>query len=172
MVSMPAVIVITGASGAGKTTLTRAIGSLELPGVACFQCDSIYYELPDEVRSDGEAAQDAILKYWLKHVLAEPAIKTAILETQIRPHKAKRVLRVFGIEVHQIVLVECEHFEREARLVGPRGQPELASPQMENWAAYLRGQADAMELAIIDTSKAPMSSSLARLREIVESLVE
>jgi hypothetical protein len=50
--------------------------------------------------------------------------------------------------------VECEQDEREARLRGPRAQPELVYPQMENWAAYLRGQADALGLDRIDTSSA------------------
>lgn len=170
MISMPAVLILTGASGSGKTTLTRAIEALKLPGVACINCDSIYYNLPDEVRSDGETAQDAILEHWLKYILTEPAIDIAILDTQIRPHKANRMLRKLSLVRHQIVLVECEHFKREARLCGPRAQPELANPQMESWAADLRGQADALGLAIIDTSEASVSTSSARLRSIIESM--
>jgi hypothetical protein len=41
---------------------------------------------------------------------------------------------------------------------------------MENWAAYLRGQADALGLDRIDTSSALISTSLAKLRGIEESL--
>ena len=43
---------------------------------------------------------------------------------------------------------------------------------MENWAVYMRGQADALGLDSIDTSRAPISFSLAGLRRIVESLRE
>jgi hypothetical protein len=46
----------------------------------------------------------------------------------------------------------------------------LANPQMENWAAYLRGQADALGLDSIDTSRALISASLAGLHRIVDSL--
>jgi energy-coupling factor transporter ATP-binding protein EcfA2 len=171
MVSMAAILVLTGASGAGKTTLLRAVEAMEMPAVACFQCDTIYHSLPEEVRADGEAAQDALLDHWAKHALERPGIELAVLETQIRPHKAQAMLRRLGVAVQQVVLVECEQTEREARLRGPRTQPELANPQMENWAAYLRGQADALGLEIINTSDMPIAAVAARLRCIVESLV-
>ena len=57
---------LTGASGSGKTTLLRAVEAMEIPAVACFQCETIYDSLPEEVRADGEVAQDAILDYWVK----------------------------------------------------------------------------------------------------------
>lgn len=170
---MPAILVLTGASGAGKTTMLHAIAALETPGVACFRCDVIYQELSAEVRSDGEVAQDAILEHWVKHVLSEPVIELAVLDTQIRPHKAIALLRRLGIAWSQVVLVECERGEREARLCGPRGQPELANPQMECWAAYLRGQADALGLdSIVTSGDAAAARSSARLGEMVKSLLE
>ena len=68
------------------------------------------------------------------------------------------------------MLVECRHEERNERLRGPRAQPELANAQMESWAAYLRGQADALGLERIDTSSTPLADSVARLRELVHTL--
>jgi hypothetical protein len=41
---------------------------------------------------------------------------------------------------------------------------------MENWAAYLSGQADALGLERIDTSSTPVGVSVARLRELVDTL--
>ena len=152
MVWMVAILVLTGPSGSGKTTLLRALEAIEIPGVACFQCDTIYHDLPSEVRSDGAAAQDAILEHWAKHALDQSALELAVLDTQIRPQKALAMLRRLGIAVYRVVLVECEQDEREARLCGPRAQPELANPQMENWAAYMRGQADALGLDSINTT--------------------
>jgi energy-coupling factor transporter ATP-binding protein EcfA2 len=168
---MAAILVLTGASGSGKTTLVRAVEAMEIPGVACVQCDTIYPSLPAELRADGEVAQDAILDYWVKQAGGGEGVELAILETQIRPHKAQALLGRRGVAVHQVVLVECEQAEREGRLRGPRAQAELANPRMENWAAYLRGQADALALGIIDTSGVPVSVSAARLRRIVESLL-
>jgi energy-coupling factor transporter ATP-binding protein EcfA2 len=169
---MAAILVLTGASGSGKTTILRAVEAIEIPAVACFQCDTIYHGLPEEVRANGEVAQDAILDYWVQHALGRPAIELAVLETQIRPHKALAMLGRLDAAVHQVVLVECEQAEREARLRGPRAQPELANQKMENWAAYMRGQADALALDIINTSGVPISALSGRLRAIVESLLK
>ena len=41
---------------------------------------------------------------------------------------------------------------RKHRLVTLRGQPDLASEGMFRWAAYLKGQADALNLPVLDTS--------------------
>lgn len=169
---MAAILVLTGASGAGKTTLLRALAAMEIPGVACFACDSVYSELPDDVRADGEAAQDAILEHWVRRALGQSGVKVAVFDTQIRPQKASALLGRLGIPVQRVVLVECKQQEREARLCGARAQPELADAQMENWAAYLRGQADALGLDRIDTTREPIVASTARLRGIVESLGE
>lgn len=169
---MAAILVLTGASGAGKTTLLRALEAMEIPGVACLACDSVYGELPDDVRADGEAAQDAILEHCVKGALGQTGLKVAVLDTQIRPQRALALLRRLGIAVRRVVLIECEQAEREARLCGPRAQPELADPQMEHWAAYLRGQADALELDRIDTTREAIHASAARLRGMLEWLGE
>jgi len=47
--------------------------------------------------------------------------------------------------------IDCTREVRKARLVA-RGQPELATDDMHAWAAYLRGQAHALGLPVIDTS--------------------
>lgn len=69
----------------------------------------------------------------------------------------------------QIVLADCGHAERNARLHGPRAQPELATRDMDCWAAYLRGQADAMDLPGIDTSR-PLAETVAELIAFAQEL--
>jgi dephospho-CoA kinase len=166
----PAILVLTGASGAGKTTLIKGLESRRLAGVACFNCDVIYNSLPDTVREDGTMAQDAILSHWVTHVLGKDGIKVAVLDTQIRPHRALALLSRLGVTTCQIVLVECEQEERNERLRGPRAQTELASAQMDSWAAYLRGQADALGLESINTSGAAAGDFVDRLGELVHAL--
>jgi hypothetical protein len=95
----------------------------------------------------------------------------AVLDTQIRPHRALEVLRQARIDDAQIVLVDCEPVKRNARLHTDRSQPELANPQMDCWAAYLRGQADALKLSIIDTSNDSVEESLAQLELLVRNLL-
>lgn len=166
----PAILVLTGASGAGKSTLLRELEALRLPGVFCAHCDAVYDDLPEQIRADGAAAQDALLAYGVNQALGGCAIDLAVLDTQIRPHKARALLERMGIRVYRIVLVECEPLVRNRRLWDLRERPDLASAQMDNWAAYLAGQADALELPRIDTSAQPLPDSVGQLRVLVEEL--
>jgi hypothetical protein len=76
-----------------------------------------------------------------------------------------------AIDYTQIVLVDCDPVKRNERLHLERRQPELANAQMDCWAAYLRGQADALNLSIIDTSNDAPDKSLAELELIVRNLL-
>jgi ABC-type taurine transport system ATPase subunit len=167
----PAILVLTGASGAGKSTMMKGLESMNVPGVACFECDRIYFELPPEVRADGAAAQDAILTHWVAQASGQRGLRLALLNTQIRPQRAQVLLTQLGVRSYQVVLVDCESEERNARLRGPRAQPELAIAQMDCWAAYLRGQADALGIEVIDTSRAASADAVARLRQVVDGLL-
>ena len=40
----PAILILTGASGAGKTTLTLKLNELAIPGVKGFNCDRVKLE--------------------------------------------------------------------------------------------------------------------------------
>ena len=165
-----AILVLTGASGAGKTTLALKLNELAIPGVKGFNCDRV------KIESDGMAAstdrQADILRYWISHLSQpETGIELAVLDTQIRPHRALEVLSQAAITYAQIVLVDCEPGKRNERLRIDRGQPELASPQMDCWAAYLRGQADALRLSIIDTSDDSIDKSLVELESLVRDLL-
>ena len=101
----------------------------------------------------------------------ETGIELAVLDTQIRPHRAFEVLREAAVHYAQIVLVDCDPVKRNERLHLDRGQPELANARMDCWAAYLRGQADALELSIIDTSDGKMEKSLGELELLVRDLL-
>jgi energy-coupling factor transporter ATP-binding protein EcfA2 len=165
-----AILVLTGASGAGKTTLALKLNELAIPGVKGFNCDRV------KIESDGMAGstdrQADILRYWISHLSQpETGIELAVLDTQIPPHRALEVLSQAAINYGQIVLVDCEPGKRNERLRMDRGQPELASPQMDCWAAYLRGQADALRLSIIDTSDDSIDKSLVELESLVRDLL-
>jgi hypothetical protein len=60
--------------------------------------------------------------------------------------------------------------KRNARLCGPRGQPELATEEMDGWAAYLRGQADALDVPVLDTTAASVDEGVAALQAHVTRL--
>ena len=167
---LPAILVLTGASGAGKTTLALKLNELAIPGVKGFNCDRVKIE-SDEMAGSTDPQAD-ILRYWISHLSeAETGIELAVLDTQIRPHRALEVLSQAGMNHAQIVLVDCVPEKRNERLHVDRGQPELANARMDCWAAYLRGQADALGLAIIDTSNDPIDNSLVELELLVRDLL-
>jgi ABC-type arginine transport system ATPase subunit len=166
----PAILVLTGASGAGKTTLTLKLNELAIPGVEGINCDRVKVEVDETADSSDQQAH--ILRYWISHLSqAETGIELAVLDTQIRPLRALEVLNQAAVEYAQIVLVDCDSLKRNDRLHMDRGQPELANPQMDCWAAYLRGQADALKLSIIDTSNDPTDKSLVKLELLVRNLL-
>lgn len=168
--SSPAILVLTGASGAGKTTLTLNLNELAIPGVKGFNCDRVKIE-SDETTGSADRQAD-ILRYWISQLSRpEIGIELAVLDTQIRPHKALEVLNEAEINYAQIVLVDCAPVKRNERLQTHRAQPELANPRMDCWAAYLRGQADALKLSIIDTSDSPIDKSLVELELLVRDLL-
>ena len=168
--SQLAILVLTGASGAGKTTLTLKLNELEIPGVKGFNCDRVKIE-SDEMSASTDLQAD-ILRYWISHLSqSETGIELAVLDTQISPHRALEVLNQEAINYAQIVLVDCDPAKRNERLHMDRSQPELANAQMDCWAAYLRGQADALGLSIIDTSNDSVEKSLVELELLVGDLL-
>jgi tetratricopeptide (TPR) repeat protein len=150
-----AVIVLTGASGAGKTTLVLALDEQRRAGVACVNCD----------RTGQTLAQ------WIQRMLDDRRIEVAVLDTQVRPSDARRELARAAVAVSRVVLVDCEPARRNERLRESRGQADLATPGMDCWAAYLRGQADALQLPIIDTTSAAVGESLATLGDIAAEVL-
>ena len=164
----PAILVLTGASGAGKTTLTLKLKELAIPGVEGINCDRVKIDKA----ADSTDRQVEILRYWISQLSQqETRIELAVLDTQIRPHRALEVLNQAGIVYAQIVLVDCDPVKRNERLHMDRNQPELANSRMDCWAAYLRGQADALNLAIIDTSNDSIDKSLIELELLVRDLL-
>ena len=169
----PAILVLTGASGAGKTTLVDGLRALGLPGgVGCYHSDSIGVPPVEEMTrlyGSPEAWQAAVTGIWIERLMRnDDDVRVAVLEGQLRPNEIRSDLERLGVRRWQIVLVNCGHDQRNARLCGPRAQPELANPQMDCWAAYLRGQADALDLHIIDTSR-PLDETVAELAALAEA---
>lgn len=171
----PAVLVVVGASGAGKTTLVAHLAKLGLPGVACYHFDTIGVPSEEEILArfgSGWAYQDWGLDQWLTRIVRnEDDVRVAVLDAQVRPSAVREAFKRHGITHGDVALVDCAPGERNARLVGPRNQPELANAQMDGWAAYLRGQADALGVRVIDTTGETPESALAALHVEVIALL-
>ncbi|HEX3101788.1 MAG TPA: hypothetical protein VHQ01_08355 [Pyrinomonadaceae bacterium] len=167
----PAILVLTGASGAGKTSLIVKLNELAIRGVEGINCDRV--TIDDAETAEPSDKQARILSHWISKFREEDIrVEVAVLDTQIRPHIAQGVLDHAGVEFSQIVLVDCDPAIRNERLRTERQQPELANPQMDCWAAYLRGQADALRLTIIQTGDSTLDECTKILEEIVGKLLE
>ncbi|HEU0054459.1 MAG TPA: hypothetical protein VFQ39_14830, partial [Longimicrobium sp.] len=142
----PSLLVLTGASGAGKTAVVDALEAMRIPGVGCYRTDSLPVPPTEEMvwRWGGTLEwQDASTAWWIELLLRnDDGVEAAVLEGQLRPHVARLAFERLGARAARVVLVDCDADVRNERLRGPRGQPELISGQMDCWAAYLRGQAD------------------------------
>ena len=151
-----AILVVTGASGSGKTAAVRAVEARALPGVRCYYFDTIGVPSQEEIESDfggGENWQALATERWLARLAADPErAEVYVLDGQTRPSFVNRSARRVGIDILHIVLLDCAYSVRHTRLTELRGQPELANTDMDRWAAYLRGQADALDLPVIDTT--------------------
>ena len=156
------IVIVTGASGAGKTTLVRALEARTLPGVACHYFDSIGVPSTGQMIAEygsGAAWQEAMTRRWIGRLQQNGAsARIAVLDGQVDIAMAHRCLVDAGIESSRIILVDCAPDVREARLRELRGQPELADREMATWAAHLKGQAEAFGCPIIDTSSADIAA--------------
>lgn len=170
----PAILVVTGASGAGKSTLVRGLAAVGLPGLGCYELDTIGIPSAAEIAArfgDGEAFQEWALDTWVARLARnDDRVAVAVLDGSVRPRAARDALARHGIARGAVLLVDCAYAERNARLGGPRGQPELATAQMDGWAAYLRGQADALDVPVLDTTATEPAAGVAALQAHVANL--
>lgn len=171
----PALLVVTGASGAGKTTLVRALQARGMAGVGCYFFDEIGVPSPEEmerVYGGGAQWQAAATEAWIGRLARnQDGVAAAVLDAQVAPSLVQAALARHPVCHARVVLVDGGYDERNVRLRGPRGQPELATADMDRWAAYLRGQADALGLPVIDTTEQAIEHAVSSLATRVEQLV-
>jgi hypothetical protein len=173
MTSVPHILVVTGASGAGKTATVQALDALAVPGVRCFYFDSIGVPTPDVMERDfggAEQRQAFTTGKWLARLSSLPAdVHLAALDGQTRPSFViDAAARALPRVVH-VVLLDCAPHVRTERLRGSRQQSELATAEMDQWAIYLRGQADAIGLPVIDTTLLTVGEAAAQLEELARA---
>ena len=118
-----------------------------------------------EDHGSGERWQQWATGEWVRRLaIRDTALQ--LLEGQTRPSFINEALGGASEIEPVLILLHCRAEVREYRLTELRGRPELVTPRMEAWAAYLRGQADALGLPVIDTSDQDLeavASEVARL---------
>lgn len=167
------ILFVVGASGCGKTAAVNYLGTLRDFNGVCYFFDDIGVPSPEEMRAldeRGVSWQREATHAWIEK-LAASAERFAILEGQTTPACIAAEARRIGLARWTTILLDCDTEIRRARLA-LRGQPELATHQMNTWAAYLRGQADALGLAVIDTSDLTVAAVAGQIRLHADRLIE
>lgn len=168
------ILVVTGASGAGKTAAVDALEARALPAVRCFHFDSIGVPTAEAMQKDHggpEQWQAWATRQWLTRLAALGGdVRVAVLDAQTRPTTVLGTAGAGASGGAHVVLLDCSSDVRAARLRGPRGQPQLVTDRMDSWAAYLRGQADALWLPVIDTTALSITEVARHLEVLVRRL--
>ena len=155
--STPALLCITGASGAGKTA---ALGALRerieprvLPTIAF---DSLGVPSQDEMHAAWESPrgwQKAMTYHWVytaKHIYRTHPL--VVLEGSFDPQYAIAACTAHRVKF-AVVLLHAEPDVRRERLA-KRGQAELDNTEMTSWASYLQEQTQVLGGAVVDAAPA------------------
>lgn len=176
---MASLVLLTGASGAGKTTIARSVENLGLRNCEVHFFDSIGVPSVEQMRREfgpghepGGAWLRAMTLQWMKRIRTILDRGTSVVfEGQMRiafiGEALTEALTENQISSAHVILLDCDDATRAERLRVDRAQAELANRDMMNWARYLRDEAYASNIRILDTGRLPIEESV---RVIVERL--
>ena len=162
----PAILCITGASGAGKTAAMAALHAKIEPRILPVFCfDSLGVPSDEEMRlgwEGGRGWQKAMTWFWVR--AAKQVHRTrplVMIEGSFDPQYAVAACAANGLPRLQLAVLDAEPAVLKARLAS-RGQAALATDAMMSWASYLREATRDLGGAIVDASR--------EVAEVVEAL--
>lgn len=162
-------VVLTGASGGGKTTIALAVETMH-PEFTVFRFDTIGVPSPEIMATfgmghqPGGAWQRAMTLQWFERIA--PILQagdSVLFEGQMRIAFIQEALATNNILNARVILVECDDETRTARLTKDRQQPELANDSMMGWSRYLHQEAVKVGCEILDTGTMPLEESIQRI---------
>jgi broad-specificity NMP kinase len=153
----PALLCITGASGAGKTTALGALRAvLEARALPTLAFDSLGVPSHDEMQAAWESPrgwQKSMTYHWVhtaKHVYRTHPL--VVLEGSFDPQYAIAACSAHRVRF-AVVLLHASDDVRRDRLA-KRGQPELANVEMSTWASYLHESTQQLGGFVVDATPA------------------
>jgi len=157
---------LIGASGSGKTTVTKELERRGLAGFKILYFDSIGVPSVEEmnVKYGGpEEWQKAKTIEWVQLIKRDFLPNTHVLfDGQTRPLFIEKACYESGIKEFEIILFDCSDAERKRRLIA-RGQANLADENMMNWARFLRKECQHRGYPIIDNTHMQIEATVSKL---------
>lgn len=164
-------IFITGASGAGKTTLTKRLEKeLDSNDWLINYFDTIGVPFVERMIKDFgscEKWQEWATHSWVEKLAPLSESKNIILEGQFNPQFAIDALKKLNILNCVFICVHSDKTVREKRLIENRNQPELVNEDMNNWAEFLKKKTLEIGGEIIDTSDSDLEGSVNKIKNII-----
>jgi len=170
-VTKKALYFVTGSSGSGKTTLLKGVMARGYHGLEAYHFDELGLPSLEEMNrlyGGPEQWQAHNAGKWISRAAGEMGPGLIVLEGQVRPTVILDAASAAGFRAVHVTLIDCSHEERRRRLITDRGQPELDRLDMYAWAAYLRGQADALGLEVIETTTLSLAEAIEQLARSME----
>jgi len=160
-------IVLTGASGSGKTAIARAVQACHADRVSTFFFDSIGIPPVEQMIEEfgsGEEWQRVKTIEWMAKIAGMPDLRpNVVFEGQTRISFLNEAIAAAGLRDCRIMLVDCDDDTRRRRLAHDRLQPDLANPKMMLWAEFLRNEARRHGCPILDTSSTPVDACVEQI---------
>lgn len=147
------ILVITGASGVGKTTITKYIAQKVSDRVEVHHFDDI--GIPDwSTVLDVEAWQRRTTLTWITKLveLTGQTGKAIVFEGAAAPAFLREAFAANTYADYEIVLFDCTEATMQERLE-ERGQAELYTEDMRNWLKHLRAEAKRLRIPVIETDR-------------------
>ncbi len=162
---------IIGASGAGKTTSTRALEQKRPDMQFCYPDKGEVIPSEKEMEEKfGSSSNWQKIKTieWVKNVKEKYlSDKSVLVDTQTRYDFIEIACKENSIENFQVILFDCEDSVRNQR-IHSRGQSYLANTKMDDWARFLREDAKKHNCIIVDTSDIKKEDMADPLEKIIQ----
>lgn len=154
----PALLCLTGASGAGKSTVLATIRAhLDARLLPALAFDALGVPTEDEMARCWETPrgwQKMMTYHWVYTARQVFRMRPlVVLEGPYDPQYAIAACSANRVR-HRVVLLDVDAGTRAARLAA-RGQPAPAPPEPTTWAAYLGEQTRSLGGTIVDAARPP-----------------
>lgn len=168
---MPKIIFLSGASGAGKTTIVNKLKEdIKQEDIVLLNFDSIGVPSEEEMIREfgsGREWQQKTTYRWVELITTQyKDKKCVIIEGQVDLNFILSAFELYNVTNYKILLIHSNKDDRHERLLKERKQPELINEDMETFANYLFKQAEDYHIPIINTSNISVEEAVEIVREL------